>query len=226
MIKRLLKDVRNTFFAKRHQNLRIASGCNIAGSVFGGYNSLSQDTFFVASEMGMYSYLGEHCRLSHTQVGKFCSIGSFVRLAVGRHPTREWVSTSPVFFSKAKQNGTTFVSKPRFDEKIYTEGNKYLIIGNDVWIGDNVTILPGITIGDGAILAAGAVVTKNVEPYSIVGGNPARHIRYRFDEQERQFLLSLQWWNMNIEWIKDKANYFDCITSLKEHLNEDINNCK
>lgn len=226
MLRRTLRELKNRLLVLRNKGLKIGEGCNVAGSRFEGYNHLSSHTSLIASELGFCSYVGEYCHLSHARIGRFCSIGSFVRLAIGQHPTREWVSTHPAFFSTVQQSGFTFTSETRFEEKKYADGDAYIIIGNDVWIGNNVLLLPGIIIGDGAIVAAGSVVTKNVEPYSIVGGNPARQIRYRFDEEERTFLLSLQWWNKDTSWIKEKAIYFKNLTSLKEHINEDIHHCK
>ena len=84
------------------------------------------------------------------------------------------------------------------------------IIGNDVWIGNNVTIMQGIKIGDGAIIGTNSLVTKDIEPYTIVGGNPARGIRTRFDEDTIAFLLQLQWWNWEVAKI---TNHLDSITS-------------
>ena len=78
-----------------------------------------------------------------------------------------------------------------------------MVIGNDVWIGSNVIILPGVKVGDGAILSAGAVVSKNVEPYSIVGGVPAKHIKYRFPKAMREAFLRIKWWDWPVEKIKE-----------------------
>ena len=81
-------------------------------------------------------------------------------------------------------------------------------IGNDVWIGQGVSIKSGITIGDGAVIGAGAVVTKNVEPYAIVGGVPSRLIRYRFSKEQIEALLEIKWWNRSIEWLEENGRYF------------------
>ena len=91
-------------------------------------------------------------------------------------------------------------------------------MGNDVWIGDGVKIMEGVTIADGTIVAAGANVVKDTEPYSIVGGNPARPIRYRFNEEQIKFLLDLKWWNKPENWIDEYAKYFDNIATLQEQI--------
>ncbi|MGN1275552.1 MAG: CatB-related O-acetyltransferase, partial [Floccifex sp.] len=82
------------------------------------------------------------------------------------------------------------------------------VIGNDVWIGNNVTILAGVSVGDGAVLAAGAVVTKDVPPYAIVGGVPAKILRFRFDDGTIKELQKLEWWNKNPDWIKEHKDQF------------------
>ena len=94
----------------------------------------------------------------------------------------------------------------------------YVIIGNDVWIGKGAKIMEGVTIGDGAIVAAYAVVTKDVPPYAIVGGIPAKLIRYRFDSKDIEWLLELKWWDKEPEWLIKYAKYFDDVKKLREAL--------
>lgn len=225
-MKKFIKDIVNRFKTRGLKSVIIGTGANIADSSFEAYNAVGQDTWFVASKMGVGSYIGANCYLSRTSVGKFCSLGSNIRLAVGNHPVKDWVSTHPAFFSTAGQSGFAFVKENLFEEKVYVDINAgvYLSIGNDVWIGDNVTIIPGHQIGDGSIIAAGSVITKDVEPYAIVGGNPAKVIRYRFPGEDIAFLKSLQWWNKDYNWIKSHAALFSDITKLKDSIDESINN--
>jgi len=127
-------------------------------------------------------------------IGKFCMIASNVTFIMnGANHLTESVSSYPfAIFGNDWKNAMDGKSYP-------TKGDT--IVGNDVWMGYNATILPGLKIGDGAIIAANATVTKNVEPYSIVGGNPAILIRKRFSELQIKWLLDAQWWNWDLEKI-------------------------
>lgn len=118
-------------------------------------------------------------------IGSFCSIASNVQIFLGGHHRSDWVTTFPF---------PAFL--PDSDIKDYGGTNGDVTIGSDVWVCANVVVLSGVTVGHGAILANGAVITKDVEPYSIVGGNPAKHIKYRFDENTRQRLLTTNWWDL------------------------------
>lgn len=123
---------------------------------------------------------------AHLRVGKYCSIADNVKILLGGEHRVDWVTTYPFSFLWPKVAGH-IPGHPK------TKGD--VIIGNDVWIGMGAFILSGVTIGDGAVVGANALVTKNVPPYAIVGGNPAKIIKYRFDEYTIQKLLKIAWWN-------------------------------
>lgn len=219
----VLRDIINFIKSKKGNNLTVKRGANISGSFFECFNAVGYHSQFLSSKMGRCSYIGSNSCLSKTKVGRFCSIGSNVRLVVGNHPTSEWVSTHPAFFSTSKQCGLSFTDRQLFEEKKYADNSWYLLIGNDVWIGDNVTILPGVSIGDGSIIAAGSVVTKDVEPFSIIGGNPAKLIRQRFTNDEIMFLEDLRWWDLGIEQLKTISPKFNHIEDFKLFFEQ--NNC-
>ena len=186
----------------------LGKGCNISlHSFFEGNNKVSENASFSGS-MGYGSYIGGNSHIN-AKIGRYCSIAYNVMVVSGNHPSSGFVSTHPAFFSIAKQSGFTYVSQNLFDEHHYADAEKHqVVIGNDVWIGANALILAGVHIGDGAIIGAGAVVTKDVAPYTIVGGAPAKVIRKRFTDSQIAFLEEFKWWNKDKEWIAKNSNTF------------------
>ena len=126
-------------------------------------------------------------------IGRFCSIASGVTIFAGHDHRTDWVSTYPFQVAFPDEPALPFPSK--------TKGP--VVIGNDVWIGTDVMILSGVRIGNGAVIAARSVVTRDVAPYAIVAGVPARLVRYRFDETTRDLLERIAWWNWPLEKIRE-----------------------
>ena len=141
-------------------------------------------------------------------IGKFCSIAGGVEVMLGGNHRIDWVSTFP--FGHVSQQ--TF---PTYNGEGHPITKGDVNIGNDVWIGDGATILSGITIGDGAIIATKSVVTKNVEPYSIVGGNPAKYIKHRFSKEIIEKLLEYRWWDLD-DYIIDHISPLLCSAKSNE----------
>lgn len=144
------------------------------------------------------------------EVGNFCSISGGTKVFLGGNHRKDWVTTYP--FGNIHQNIFN-----TFDGKGHPATKGDVIIGNDVWIGVNSTIMSGVIIGDGAIIACNSHVVKNVEPYSIVGGNPAKLINYRFTPEQIKKLLEIKWWN----WDDAKINKFApllCNTNIDEFI--------
>ena len=180
---------------------------------FEGYNKIEKGSVFLG-EIGLLSYIGANC-LIVGKIGRYCSISGGVTFLVLTHPFKEWISTHPCFYSLKKQSGITFTNEQLFNESPKRNGEKYSInVGNDVYIGYGATLIGPITIGDGAVIAACSVVTKDVPPYAIVAGNPAKIIRYRFSEEEINRLISLKWWNNDLKWIKENAHFFKNINLI------------
>jgi acetyltransferase-like isoleucine patch superfamily enzyme len=201
-------------FIYRKKHLVIKNHAYIKNCTFGNYNTFYEYTNIINTHLGNFVYIANQSIICNTSIGSFCSIGPDCKIGLGMHPTNH-ISTFPAFFSTAKQCQIFFCEKDQYEEY------KKINIGNDVWIGANVTIIDGINIGDGAIIAAGAVVTKDVEPYTIVGGVPAHFIKRRFSKENIEVFLNFKWWNKDIEWIKENANLFNNPTLfLKKLINE------
>ena len=169
-------------------------------TVFEGKNGLGSSNCIIKSSFGYGTLIGDRNFLDRIKTGRFCSIGSEIKIVSSAHPTEVFVSTHPAFYSH-RYNSLSYVCKEKFSGILMCDDNFSVVAGNDVWIGSHVMILDGVTIGDGAIVAAGAVVTKDVPPYAIVGGVPARIIRYRFLPEQIDFLLRFRWWDKPEEWI-------------------------
>lgn len=223
LLKCFLKYIRQqmiNFIMSYRYNAVIEISCKIdLSTILEGKNYIGENTVIINSQIGLGSYISKGTELQNVKIGRFCSIGPFLYTASGRHPT-DMVTTYPGFYS---MNGAARI---QFDEIRYTyqevlkvdNTDFSCIIGNDVWIGANVTILGGVKIGDGAIIAAGAVVTKDVEPYLIVGGVPAKPIRYRLSKDNIRFMNDLQWWNKDFNWLNQYAKYFYSIEKLKDKI--------
>ncbi len=206
-----LKKKRNITY---HKNVFIGFSVECEGN-----NGFGKNSSIVASKIGFGSYLAEGAKLSKASIGRYCSIGPKVTCIFGKHPSNTFVSTHPAFFALKTPVDFTYADNQYFEEfAIPNKDNHSIIIGNDVWIGANVSLMDGIKIGDGAIVAANALVTKDVEPYTIVGGVPAKIIKKRFNEEEIDFLMELKWWEKSNEWIEKKASFFRNINDFKEHL--------
>ncbi len=143
--------------------------------------------------LGDYSSIGTASRMCNVAIGRYSSLGREILIGLGRHPV-DWVSSHCFPY----QNPIEIVGADTAPHKIPFKHSPLLtIIENDVWIGDRVTLMDGVHIGTGAIIGTGSVVTKNVPPYAIVVGNPARVLRMRFSDSVIERLMKTQWWNFD-----------------------------
>jgi acetyltransferase-like isoleucine patch superfamily enzyme len=168
-----------------------------------------------SGKVGAHTYISNNTDVENAEIGKFCSIADHCRIGMSGH-SLQFLSTSPIFTQKANAVKENWTDKDLFQNKTIEER---VFIGNDVWVGSHVLINGGVHIGDGACIAAGAVVVKDVPPYAIVGGVPAKVIRYRFSQEVIVELLRLKWWNMDEALLKQQIELFQMdnidIESLK-----------
>ena len=225
VVKQLVKSIKKMQYkiekkVKFQKKVKISLKSDFEGNNVIGYNSIVSN-----AKIGFGTYIGANSYIVNTQIGRYCSIASNVRTVNGIHPTKEFVSTHPAFFSTAGQAGFTYVKDNKFNEHKYIDESRKLsiCIENDVWIGDNVLILEGIHIGNGAIVGAGAVVTKDVEPYSINVGVPAKKIGYRFEREQIHFLNYFKWWNKDEEWIRKNIENFRNVSIFMNEMEKSNN---
>lgn len=164
------------------------------------------------STIEKYSYIGPRTKVINTDVGKFCSISWDCEIGLTSHNIKS-ISTSPIFSEEKNGTGTSWI---KFNKNTT---DKRVKIGNDVWIGARVIIMNGTAVGHGAVIAAGAIVTKDVPPYAIIAGVPAKIISYRFSQEIIQKLLLKEWWELPDEEIIRNIEIF----SMNEIKIENIN---
>ncbi|WMI80522.1 Vat family streptogramin A O-acetyltransferase [Anaerotignum sp. MB30-C6] len=156
-----------------------------------------------------YEFLGDKLI-----IGKFCAIAEGIKFIMnGANHSMDGVTTYPFNIFRGGWEKVT----PTVDQLPF-KGDT--VIGNDIWIGQNVTIMPGVKVGDGAIIAANSTVVKNVEPYAVYGGNPAKLIKKRFDDEKIEFLLSLQWWNWDEERIFNNLEKLTSAVGLEQLMEQ------
>ncbi|MFD1788937.1 CatB-related O-acetyltransferase [Sphingomonas floccifaciens] len=170
-------------------------------------NLFGCDIWDAPARIGAFTYFTQRCRFANATIGRYCSVGPGVQIGMTQHPTG-WMTTSPIgyvsdFFAFERH----FVDEnPAWERALPLQDydqRPHTTIGNDVWIGTNAYIRDGVTIGDGAVIAAHSVVTRDVPPYAIVGGNPARILRYRFDDALIERFQALGWWRCNLLDVPD-----------------------
>jgi len=178
-------------------HISVSYKCNIKQTVLSKYSNIAHHAQISNSFIGDRTSIGRYSKIQRAKIGKFCSVAWDVTIGALAH---NYNRASSHAFTYRKQFGIT-ENDIDFPQKTTT-------IGNDVWIGCNSVIVAGVTVGDGAVIGAGAVVTKDVEPYSIVVGVPAKHIKYRFDEKIRSKLEIIKWWNFDDQVIIDNIDLF------------------
>ena len=178
---------------KIEKNVVIAKTAKVTLSKMKFFSRIKDYAELHNSRVGKYSYISQFSIVNKTKIGKFCSIANGCYIGLWEHNTD--VSTHSFYLY---EHSGHFVK----GYKNYKKDNIGTIIGHDVWIGANAVVMKGVTIGSGAIIGASAVVTKDVPPYAIVVGNPAKIIKYRYSKKDIKWLLELQWWNFSRKRLK------------------------
>ncbi|WP_176597183.1 MULTISPECIES: CatB-related O-acetyltransferase [Sphingobium] len=183
------------------------------------------DGFLGKTTLGAFTYIQKGSFFIDTDVGRFCSIAMNVSTGAGEHPV-DWLSSHPFVNDPNDVAAGLSNCYPEYREwltgaptRVTNRGGERVTIGNDVWIGEGAFVRRGVTIGTGAIVAAHAVVTKDVAPFSIVGGNPAKHIRYRIAEGLIDEVLQSQWWEFDLRPIIAGIDFSDVRASVAK-INE------
>ena len=174
---------------------------------FGPYTAVGARTKLVETDFGAYSYIVEDGDVIYASIGKFCSIARMVRINPGNHPT--WRASQHHFMYRAASYGLGADEAEVFAWR----RSQAVTVGHDVWIGHGATVMAGVRIGTGAVVGAGAVVTRDVAPYTVVGGIPAKPIRRRFPPEIAERLEALAWWDWSHDRLRTALDDFRTLSA-------------
>lgn len=183
--------------ASRDGSPRVHGSVSLRNATLGRFTELKERVQFWESELGDYSYLERNAEVIYARIGKFCAVASDVRINALHHPL-DRISQHKITYRPNEYFVGARIDKDFRESRIADR----VEIGHDVWIGHGAIILPGVRIGHGAVVAAGAVVTKDVDPYAIVAGVPARFLRWRFPPEISTRIIALSWW----DWDHDRLS--------------------
>lgn len=195
------------------ENPTVYENCQLKNTVIGKWTEIGPHNYWENVEFGDFSYTSGYNQIQNAKIGNFANIASGVRIGPTHHPMDR--PTLHHFTYRRKMYGFSEV-----DDELFFKwrGSQMVEIGHDVWLGHNAIIMPNVKIGNGAVVGSGAVVTKDVEPYTIVGGVPAKIIRKRFSTEIIVKLEKIQWWYWSYKIIKERLN--DFTLNVEEFVNK------
>ncbi len=186
----------------------IQDGCHVQNATFGRYVEIGHGSVVVNSEIGDYSYCARQCDFANTTVGKFSNIAACVRIGATDHPL-EKASLHHFLYRSAKYWDDAQDDAAWFEQR----AARRTIIGHDTWLGHNAQVKPDVTVGHGAVVASGAIVTRDVAPYTIVAGVPARPVRRRLPEDVAQRIVALAWWDWDHDRLRAALDDFRALSA-------------
>lgn len=182
-----------------HENTFAGDGTKLDNCILNKFSRSGKYNHLYYVDLGKHTYTGQDTVIMHTKIDSFTSISWGVTIGASEHDFNRLTSHTFLYNSYDKLNG---------GKVYYDRFEKNTVVGSDVWIGANSTILRGVTVGDGAVIGANTVVTKEVPPYAIMVGNPAKIIKYRFSQDIVERLLRIKWWDMDDEFINKNCDLF------------------
>jgi acetyltransferase-like isoleucine patch superfamily enzyme len=204
---------RKIFYLIKFPNSILYDGVKICKTSKVSYKTVLFDNVTLNhSVIGDYTYVQKNSNIYNAEIGNYCSIASNVQIGLGFHPLN-FLSTSPIFYDNSQPLPEFFTNT-----QLESDALSKIIIGSDVWIGYSSIIKSGISIGVGSVIGAGSVVTRDVPPYSIVVGVPAKVIKYRFDPDLIQDLLKSEWWEVDRGILKQLKETYSNPRKFLNHL--------
>jgi len=214
MLKIFKNAIRLTCVRLKYRDSKIESSSVVSlDTILGRGTRIMRGARVGSCDIDRHTYIGSNSEIDSTIIGAFCSIGPQVLCGLGKHPV-DYISTYPGFYTDRASGATWFGARHSFTDR------PKVTIGSDVWIGARAIIMGDVSIGHGAVIGAGAIVTKNVPPYAIAVGTPAKVIKYRFDEQTIKQLLDSKWWETDDRTLQQLSKHANNPNAFLTHLTE------